>query len=867
MSASFIETYNENVLHKFSSFNLEVNVRSIRSGKDFHHNTREEEALSCPSQYSCCKTCVQETEHCRKCRCDSYCTFFNDCCSDHEHYHGNKEVKIPGQLEFRQLSCINEYLDAPIWIVNRCPDNKSNECENADKESWSGNDIRKLVPVHGRNSLVYRNEYCAECNGEYQIQHFGIKINCEILPPSSLTTINEKIMFALKYCGKDSISFQRRDDYKTRECFPNLVKHCSATNPYYERCARGPVGVVAVNGTNYRNKWCVSCMGKQYIHPKCGPRIQRGLYGPPKIASLSLVLDITNDGYSTHVQAKCGKKPYDSKLEICSRSSKSRSRVPKKRNIERYVVAVWFSSEKFTASRVSKKNIYSSLRKTFNINISQMDNLHFIKRWPNYFVITFRLWLTPEQTLGLAKQDNETMDNQEKTSFNNHRNGSRKTLPLKRLLFFTTEFNITMRKHMFTVFKTTYRQLTCINKQTYTFKQYRLLPNGSYYINSSGTTYEAKQVFFEDSAKQNISVCEQVVLSNCHGYQISLIESEYIKFKNLSIFYNGTNKIYHFGEYDIQNEKVIICLLPLVKIMTTPHQSITHVILTYLTLIGFALSLFCLFLIILTYFIFSELHHSIPGKNILNLSVSLFLAQLIWLTAVGKSNASVFCHVTAMVEHYLFLVSFVAMAMIAYQTYWRFSSKIVSRDVHQHDENINFLRYCSITWCTPAIFVGTCFVLDQQGIYTIYTDDQICWFENKDAQRYFFVLPVGVILFFNVICFILTVFHIHMGRSKYRDHLIASSHTRTTQTMFWIYLKIATLMGFSWLFGFLDLIVHFTFVFSYLFVIFTSLQGVYIAIAFIMNKRVFKMYKDLMRRKISKTNRLTEMGVVVSTNL
>jgi hypothetical protein len=50
-------------------------------------------------------------------------------------------------------------------------------------------------------------------------------------------------------------------------------------------------------------------------------------------------------------------------------------------------------------------------------------------------------------------------------------------------------------------------------------------------------------------------------------------------------------------------------------------------------------------------------------------------------------------------------------------------------------------------------------------------------------------------------------------------------------------------------------------------VIFTSLQGVYIAIAFIMNKRVFKMYKDLMRRKISKTNRLTEMGVVVSTNL
>lgn len=840
------------------SFNLEIIERSKRSVKDFHHNTSEEnKLLNCPSQVSCCETCVSEIKLWRRCQCDSFCTFFNDCCADYQQYQGAKTIKNPGKLEYSQLSCINTILNTAIWVVTKCPDNKSSneislKCEKANEESWHGNDIRLKIPVHGKNNLVYRNEYCAKCNGDNRIQHFVVKINCNILPPRSLTTINEKVMFALKYCENDSITFEPRDDYKTRACFPHLVKDCANTNPYYERCVTGPVGVVASNGTNYRNIWCVLCTGRQY--PTCGPHIHNIIQKPPKITPLSFVLDITKNGYSTRVRVKCRKKLfYDAKLEICSRL-KSR-KLPKTRNIEKFLVAIWFDSKKSTVSWISKKSIYSSLKMTFNISISQMNKLYFIKRQPNYFVIVLRLRLTPEQTLDLTKKDSDEIDLQKKIHSTNHGRALSTFLPIKRLLFFTTEFNISIGRQIFTVFKTTYRQLTCINKQRYTSRQYILLPNGSYYINSSGTMYEERQVY-KDPVKQDISVCERVVIYYCQGYQMSLKDNEYVRFENLSVFYNGTNKMYSFGEYEIENGKVLVCLFPSVKWNSIPPNN-TQIILTDLTLIGFVLSLFALILVILTYSIFSELR-SVPGKNILNLSASLFISQFLWLTAVGQSSMPVLCHVTAIVEHYLFLVSFVAMAIIAYHTYLGFSSKNVSRNVQRDDENRKFLKYCIVTWCVPAIFVGTCFVLDQQGIYTIYRSDKVCWFENKKAQKYLFVLPIAVILSFNAIFFILTVIHIHMERSKTR--LVSSSHTRPTLTMLWIYLKIATLMGFSWLFGFLDLIVHGTLVFSYLFVIFTSLQGVCIAIAFIMNKRIFKMYKDLMRKKLNNRCKTTDVS-------
>jgi hypothetical protein len=51
-------------------------------------------------------------------------------------------------------------------------------------------------------------------------------------------------------------------------------------------------------------------------------------------------------------------------------------------------------------------------------------------------------------------------------------------------------------------------------------------------------------------------------------------------------------------------------------------------------------------------------------------------------------------------------------------------------------------------------------------------------------------------------------------------------------------------MGFTWLFGLLALVVTSTTVFWYFFVILTSLQGVFVAVAFVVNAKTIGLYKQ-----------------------
>ena len=68
---------------------------------------------------------------------------------------------------------------------------------------------------------------------------------------------------------------------------------------------------------------------------------------------------------------------------------------------------------------------------------------------------------------------------------------------------------------------------------------------------------------------------------------------------------------------------------------------------------------------------------------------------------------------------------------------------------------------------------------------------------------------------------------------------------------FLTYSQMSSLLGFTWIFGFLAAFVDVE-ALLYLFIVLNSLQGVYIFIAFICNKRVFRLWRD--RRPSSCSN-------------
>ncbi|XP_028411918.1 latrophilin receptor-like protein A [Dendronephthya gigantea] len=376
------------------------------------------------------------------------------------------------------------------------------------------------------------------------------------------------------------------------------------------------------------------------------------------------------------------------------------------------------------------------------------------------------------------------------------------------------------------------RRHACIRKKTYFRENYTSIENGKYYyINSTGETHQRKRVHFEDGAwNKTISVCEQMAFLTCAEVSLDIL------------------KFYDSSEHDFENKTIFMCVgVSEKKIYLLKSKS--NVIQIYLSLVCLSLSLACLFLVIQTYLIFPELRN-LPGKNLLSLSISLFLAQLLWLIPDQRYSPKL-CHVAAIVKHYLFLVSFVAMAIIAWKTHAVFTSNEVpvQRSEMKKREKRKFYKYLAIVWGLPAILVVTCAVVDEREIYAVYVNDLMCWFDNPQAHKYLFILPLGLLQLFNIVLFTLTVFRIQRTHSSTKS--VRSDQRK--KTMFWIYLKLSSLMGFSWLFGFVHLLVgSSTVVFAYLFVVFSSLQGVYIALAFVMNKRIWKMYAKLLGRNPDK---------------
>ena len=805
---------------------------------------------TCRDEFSCKSGCVFKNRQGFSCQCDSDCEQFKDCCADYRTYcnHSTSTTKFDQNL----FCCVKiPSLSEDVWAISKCPKewksrNISLKCERVPKQI-TGDNVRSHVPVIGENQTIFYNEYCAECNNARVLDYFDLKITSTIrlIPPKS-STVEEAVTFALTYGQNVKLSIApRAETPNVRYCLPNLIgRFCPQRDRHEKQWKKRP-------SANFKKTSCGICWSKLPADLYCD-RSSGGNPGPNHryVTTFSIAMDFRSK-ISSSQKILCPnfafeEYRYDALLKICRRAES----VVNKKNIDKYRVVIWLKTQAPYAN-IKENAFVSSLEISFHINSSQVSQVEIEKVPPDKFAVSFDLDLLIEQILTLAKKSQPlSLKTKEQILPSGNHGGfvpTKPVLPLKRLLFFSKKFNMTVSNVTYLVFRTISRQLACLKEQKFFPGQYTWLQNRGYFINSTGEIFPEQQVVLE-KYEQILTVCKRIIFSNCNESRIILKPEEYIKFSNLSIYLNRTNRTYDFGEYDMENGSIVACIfLPHTLFWKT---NINQLILDYLTLVAFIISIINLSCVILTYVIFSELRH-LPGKNILNLSTSLILAQILWLAAVGHPYTPTSCKVVAIVEHYLFLVSFFAMAIIAFHSRSVFASKQVSRGVSRLKETKMFLKYFAIVWGTPAIFALTCGLIDNQGVYAIYVHKQmqVCWFNNEKAQLYFFVLPVGFSLTFNIVFFVLTVIHISRQRAETSILRTSNSPHEHHKKMIWVYVKLSTLMGFSWLFGCLDILIHSTPVFSYLFVIFASLQGLYIAVAFVFNKRIFKLYRQLVRKK------------------
>ncbi|XP_061838257.1 adhesion G protein-coupled receptor E3-like isoform X1 [Nerophis lumbriciformis] len=229
--------------------------------------------------------------------------------------------------------------------------------------------------------------------------------------------------------------------------------------------------------------------------------------------------------------------------------------------------------------------------------------------------------------------------------------------------------------------------------------------------------------------------------------------------------------------------------------------------LQFITRVGLSLSLMCLLVCIFTFSLVRPIQG--PRTTIhLHLCISLFVAVLIFLTAITRTENQSVCAVVAGLLHFFFLASFCWMCVEGVQLF-----RMV---ILVFNTNFRTLYMMAGGYGVPAVIVAISTVIHPKG----YGTDKYCWL-NLDFI-WSFLGPVCVIIAVNIVFFLITIWKLLQKFSSLNPEMDTLQKIRAFTITAVAQLCV---LGTTWIFGCFQF-GESTIVMSYLFTVFASLQGV-----------------------------------------
>nr|XP_046192559.1 adhesion G protein-coupled receptor E5-like [Oncorhynchus gorbuscha] len=235
-----------------------------------------------------------------------------------------------------------------------------------------------------------------------------------------------------------------------------------------------------------------------------------------------------------------------------------------------------------------------------------------------------------------------------------------------------------------------------------------------------------------------------------------------------------------------------------------------------LTWLGLSVSVVCLLLCILTFW----LCRSIQGTRTtihLHLCVCLFIADLVFLSGISHTQSKGGCGFVAGLLHLFFLGSFSWMLLEGVQLY-----RMV---VLVFNTTIRPLYLHAVGYGLPLTIVIISAITYPDG----YGTTQHCWLSLERGFIWSFFGPVCTIIFLNAFIFIITVWRLAQKFSSLNPDL---SNLRKIKVFTVTAVAQLCVLGTMWIFGVFQFQEEGTVVMTYLFTILNSLQG---ALLFIMH--------------------------------
>ena len=209
--------------------------------------------------------------------------------------------------------------------------------------------------------------------------------------------------------------------------------------------------------------------------------------------------------------------------------------------------------------------------------------------------------------------------------------------------------------------------------------------NGTQFVE---TELRNKEVFMENKTQlvktgfrtsENFTENKTKLHLNCTF--IAFNESDYVILPNGTVHVKPHDKVYRNTSYKIHANKLFLCVkfsrnatvlgvnkqhsIGFIKPAAAPPQIMTSV--------GCMASMISLVLLLTTYTFFSELRN-LPGRIIINLSLSLLFYQGVLFGAVKTVSSNEQCKIIAILLHFFVLCSFTWMNVMAYDVHKTFTS-------------------------------------------------------------------------------------------------------------------------------------------------------------------------------------------------
>ncbi|XP_058394034.1 adhesion G protein-coupled receptor E1 isoform X3 [Diceros bicornis minor] len=271
--------------------------------------------------------------------------------------------------------------------------------------------------------------------------------------------------------------------------------------------------------------------------------------------------------------------------------------------------------------------------------------------------------------------------------------------------------------------------------------------------------------------------------------------------------------------------------------------------------VGMIISLVCLVLAIATFL----LCRSIRNHNTylhLHLCVCLFLAKLLFLTGVDKTDNQTGCAIIAGFLHYLFLACFFWMLVEAVMLFLMVRNlKVVN---YFSSRNIKMTYLCVFGYGLPAVVVAVSAGVKPQG-YGMYNR---CWLNTETGFIWSFLGPVCTIIVINSILLTLTLWILRQKLSSVNAQVSTLKDTRLLTFKAFAHVFI---LGSSWVLGIFQ-IGPLAGIMAYLFTIINSLQGAFIfLIHCLLNRQVREDYRRWITRKTTPGSQSQTSGVTLTS--